>query len=307
MRRSHRGVTLTELLVVISVMAILTSFVTPFVISVRHVAVGRVCTSNMRELYTGVQLYAKLRLGRVPQCYVMSGNAVVENRWWYNQVAEVLYPGKDQNPLTMNVKKFRPEHCMLRCPASRDNYNSTYAPRAEGGRTVKIGSSTVNIDHLSGADKDRCYDQCYGYNNMGFAYSQSGAILPNPDDPKQVPANSYPVGIFYHDGGVGAISGGYTETAATATAAGTTYMGRYANVREASRTILLMDYAKADAQPFPGRDGLFGYSFRHGGRANVLFVDGHIEIHSKSSLLAGIGTPDPTTRRSRIHWTVLRP
>ncbi|MFW6161662.1 MAG: prepilin-type N-terminal cleavage/methylation domain-containing protein [Planctomycetota bacterium] len=58
-RSSHRGFTLIELLVVVAVIAILASLLMPTVFRAMQSATGTSCTSNLKQLHSGILMYVK--------------------------------------------------------------------------------------------------------------------------------------------------------------------------------------------------------------------------------------------------------
>ena len=466
MRRDRRGITLTELLTVISVIVILSSFLAPFLIRAQQQAQGRVCTSNLREIYQGLGFVANDNLGRLPRCIdtvndlagdptVVSGvgSSVVyryqgpmladtwgppgppattilpidpakvtsvtcqattgrysvnikydqgsrwlklaftepgEGGWWYRKAAAKLYPwpktttvkikkitmtfdaSANRNGLVMLTSDlaptaddtkdgkevynewpgvdiggvpeypdilvapdhdptnaplgFRPERSVFRCPASTDPPNSWYAPNLRNKCVNKTyyyakvrGQANQNVD------KDRVYDEQYGYNNAGFFYvfasSLPTRVLPDPNNQSEVPGGNLATTIMYHASSTGSdqrfagtLYPGVTGKRPLATVT-YTHIGAYAEVPESARTVLLADYVKADAKPFGTEplaatnteDLLYGYRFRHGGRGNFMFVDGHVGIYAVQNFLGGLGSRDKLTESPRIHWTVYKP
>ncbi len=350
MRRNGtaRALTITELLVVVSLLTILTSILSPFVLSVKHAALGRLCAHNLRQCYVGAQMYANDTFGRLPSCVELSGGSwnapISESRWWYHKIASKIYTAKkpDGTPLNNPVAGgyIPADQCALRCPGSTDPYDQT---RVSGGYTKVSGNNS---------DKDRVFDDNYGYNNFGFVYgdgTSNQCALPNP---ATLAWGSRGLSAYYHTWG--AITGGTHVKHVQGTTGSpppcavcnkawpcdkankctcgaawpcplATYcrLGDYSQVPEAARTLMMMDYAKADVAPklsSPQNDGLYGYRFRHDGRANAMFVDGHVQVYDSRTFLEGAGwcepdqakwgtptAPDPVTQRGRIHWAVLRP
>jgi prepilin-type N-terminal cleavage/methylation domain-containing protein len=66
LRRAIRGFTLVELLVVVSIIALLISILLPSLKKAREQAKGTVCLSNLRALGQGIMLYATEYDGRLP-------------------------------------------------------------------------------------------------------------------------------------------------------------------------------------------------------------------------------------------------
>ena len=313
MKQRRRGITITELLVVVSVITILTSMMSPVLMRAQKEAIRRGCISNMGQISMALELIRNDNAGKLPQCFDLNGTAVDEKSWWFRKVARKLYPHDntyDQltvppdhfgwwNTAASRIhQKFRPERVVLRCPASRD----PYVDRTISTTVMRrCGWSNSSTEYNSGAnrDKDRVYDDNYGYNMNGFNYSTYSSV-PNPDSP----GGGNILGVttaVYHTGGV--VSGAFVRNSSTAV--NNTYIGQSPDPLDPAGTILLMDYIKADAQPYDshtgggaaGRDGLNGYRFRHGDRANVLFADGHAEGYRKRTFLAQVGG------RS-AHWRV---
>jgi len=276
MRRARRGITLTELLTVVSVITILATMMAPALVRGQKEALRAACETNMKQVHYGLELARNANFGRLLQCFEASGGVVNENSWWYRKVARALYPDSVQgNDDILTRGGFRPHHCVLRCPASRDFYNQAKAPSY--------------ISRVSGTDKDRVFDDNYGYNNYGFRYP-AGCRIPNPDTLAWARLGTT---SYYHT--AGAITGTYPSPLPLNTAYA--YIGAAAEIVRTARTILLMDYIKADVDPV--NDRTYGYRFRHGGQANVMFVDGHIVPYASTHFLTAIAS-------GNIHWTVYR-
>ncbi len=377
MQRRCRGVTITELLTVVSVLAILTSFIGPFTITVKHAALGRACGNNLRQVYVGLQVVANSNYAKLPACFDVNGTgtpmeyknyAVNEGSWWYWKAYRLMQTtgAALDDP---NVMRCRVVGCTyraaesglctthttvslvpddrvsavamcLRCPGTSDPYNQ--------------GRVSASYSKASGVDKDRVFDDCFGYNNFGFTYNIGDAskenkpAMVNPDTLRWgAIGNSY----YYRATGTnwGSIIGSPKHIRKTqGVAPNVTYVspaqcvcgykvggsfvwpcryariGEFSEVPEAARTMLMMDYIKADVAPNLLNDGLWAFRFRHGGRANVMFVDGHVNMYNRPEFLTDWAEPDhgswiaadsgtargaidPNTRRGRIHWAVLRP
>mgnify|MGYP000050083798 CR=1 FL=1 len=371
MRRRNRGITLTELLTVVSLITILTSMVTPFLVRVRHAAIGRVCANNLRQLSTALELVRNVNSNNLPACFELNttdnplnpkigsgGYSIKEDSWWYHKLARALNTTVSLNdkrmkcivcgarvdymdaeegkvhcnkPTITDDRSERAGHYVLRCPGSADPPNQIYAP-----------SSLIKVD---GIDKDRVYDDCYGYNNFGFRYGRSSDNTwqespPALPDPNTLKWGSIGPTYYYRRSGTmwGSIKGIpkhlMNPDDTTKCMCGNkwpcrfTRLGESAILPEPARTLLLCDYVKADVAPTHlytldggslasvAYDGLRGYRFRHGEALNVLFADGHVGFFTKRHLLAALGTLSPETvggdvsqplKRKTIHWEVYRP
>jgi len=332
MRRTTRGMTITELLTVVAVIAILTSMISPVVIQARKSAQGRACANNVQNIYVALSQIANDNYGKLPPCFELDGESIKgtvykvvvdgevvrikendETSWWYHKVARALYPDYNRKKtetrtvtLSDGTQKqveietitdyiqgndFRPEHCVLRCPVSLDP-----CPHTRAHHVAQPSNKVI----------DRVFDDNYGYNNYGFRYKNHENQHAIPD-PATLLWGRSGTSKYYHAGGWGAIQGWRYDALPGGDTDQKTHLGRYTDFPEASRTIVLMDYVKADIAPRLQNDGLWGFRFRHNGTANVLFADGHILVYSRASLLSDLGIIDPTTGRERIHWYVVKP
>jgi len=67
MRRSLRGFSLVELLVVIGIVAILMAILLPVLSRVRELSRRTVCARNLQQAYSAIQIYANANHGKLPQ------------------------------------------------------------------------------------------------------------------------------------------------------------------------------------------------------------------------------------------------
>ncbi len=282
--RRRCGMSLSELLVVISILIILAAMLSPLLLSGLAESKRQQCAGNMRQVGVTLGLIRNANHGKLPACFdlVPGTTTVDESTWWFIKASALAYGPADPLLLPRSAP-FPPERYVLRCPASPDPPDDTHAP-----------SSLPKCYELV---KDRVYDNNYACNNMGFDYMPSVRTIGVPDGP-----NAVPTSYLYHlpnAAGFGGrtpmepIRGQFLDTATS------TNIGASADIADPAATILLMDYVKADAQPFPGVDDLLGYRFRHHGKANVLSVDGHVEGYHKADFLRQVGGPT-------LHWEVRR-
>jgi prepilin-type N-terminal cleavage/methylation domain-containing protein len=75
LNRSNKGFTLIELLVVIAIIAILAAVLLPVLANARRKALRTTCLSNMKQIYTGVILYAGDFHDYYPICTVGTANS----------------------------------------------------------------------------------------------------------------------------------------------------------------------------------------------------------------------------------------
>jgi len=327
MYHRNRGLTITELLTVVAILTILTSMLSPFIITVKHAALGRACAKNLAECYVALQLVANTNYGKLPPCVELNTTdnplkltppyGIKEDQWWYRRLSARLYIGKKpdgssrDDPLaggSVEAHQF-----VVRCPGSPDPYDQARVS-AEGNRYQKVNTT----------DKDRAFDENFGYSNFGFQYGDGTSNQRAIPDPATLRWGAMGNSSYYRaSGGWGAITGRPKHIFNQGTGKCDcglawpclyTRIGEFASVPEAARTMLMMDYVKADVAPDLKNDGLRGYRFRHNGTANVLFVDGHIQVYTKREFLRDWAEPDhaqfardPVTGRARIHWAVLRP
>lgn len=367
MRHRCRGVTITELLTVVALVTILTSFLGPVITTVKHAAIARSCSNNLRQCYTALQMCANASNGKFMPCFelnttdsplqIKDNYPVKEDSWWYRKLFAKLYPQKDIDAASPTPGApvpartyILPEYLALRCPSSLDPHDQN--------RVYQTRQGYKWYEKTDSNDKDRVYDDNYGYTNYGFRYGGGRQATPSIPDPVTdatakrwgVVGNTY----YYRSTGTnwGAITGRPTHlrhaqkpSDATQCLCGVAWdscpkknrcdcdvdypapygkewpcpyarIGEFAGVPEPGRTMLMMDYVKADVAPNLTNDFLRGYRFRHGGRGNTLFVDGHVDLMSRQDFRRNWGEPDhgavayakdPVTQRARIHWAVLRP
>ncbi|MFC1805888.1 prepilin-type N-terminal cleavage/methylation domain-containing protein [Planctomycetota bacterium] len=343
MRRRRRGMTLTELLTVVSVISILTSMMSPILLRAHKEAVRRSCMANVQEIGLTLQLIANDNFGKFPRCFDPQNDAPGvssqpnEDSWWYRKVDRKVHPtgsysGTNYDQLTVPYRRdkswwntarsnhaplqtFDPARTLLRCPASLDMYDQKY---------TKIHPHATDATTFKGIDKDRVFDDCYGYNNTGFKYDSGygdECVIYYRDNNKYFDRSSqlYHVPADSNSGGGVAgklrpIQGRYPKPGDSDYDPDKGYIGALADYYDPAGTVLLMDYIKADiSMPQDNRGDVTvgtetyhfpdGGRFRHGGRANVLFADGHIEGFRDKIFRASSAVGKP---KQNIHFTVYR-
>gem|GEM_PF-814105 len=127
MRRNslwRRGFALIELIIVISIIAILSSLLLPALSKARGMAQRISCVNNMKQQGLGTQLYADSFDSYLPRAY---------KRWgWSYHIAEALglitpWPGAMPSYSMDNNVSYAPRHPLFTCPAQPDRYGCNNA------------------------------------------------------------------------------------------------------------------------------------------------------------------------------------
>lgn len=127
----RKGFSLIELLTVIAVLGILGGIITVAVGSARRMAHSAECTSNLRNLGMGLNLYAQNNHGKLPT----AGNyntvpGVGENKSWMLALSEFMeqkFPGEN-------------EKTMFLCPSAVETYPNGVARRTYGMNAAGTGA-----------------------------------------------------------------------------------------------------------------------------------------------------------------------
>ncbi|HEX2998991.1 MAG TPA: DUF1559 domain-containing protein [Armatimonadota bacterium] len=83
MCKKRNGFTLIELLVVIAIIAILAAILFPVFARARENARKANCSSNLKQLSMGINMYTEDYDGRLPFCYNSYGGSM---HWWFDEV-----------------------------------------------------------------------------------------------------------------------------------------------------------------------------------------------------------------------------
>jgi prepilin-type processing-associated H-X9-DG protein/prepilin-type N-terminal cleavage/methylation domain-containing protein len=238
MRHRH-AFTLVELLVVIGVIATLVAILLPALQKARAAALAMACASNMRQLTTGVLMYATENKGLFPSndaCLPNPNNPSANINWfWWTPPLIGVYTGNSAaNPNYTTTRIFFCPEMML---------TSTSAPAGQWGNDFGIGYN------------------CHPDNRLYMKY-------PSTDTPTQAQLNSI---------------ANYNRRIA-----------RLGRVSRPAELLLFTDVSASQTSPNPGGNRFIqiyngslpaftgdpardAVSYRHRGRANVAFADGHVE------------------------------
>lgn len=265
LRRTHKGFTLVEMLVVIAIMVALASLALPALMKARESAAATKCASNLRQLGLGLQQFADVEGHYLP--YRWENNeqknrfGVDRPRWQWILSDYVGRPA--QNP--DEVKK-----CLTAAPP--------YVPLDTTCTQVPLDNEIFTCPSL--ADNKSIRSGAYGYNFMYLGNSRNLV-----DGDAATPYINYPVRPVKDPARTIAFAdsrGGNTPHGAHSMTLDAPHMrvrpAGTGNVNSPSpKTATGFDPYGPDET---GSDIVLFFSpaeIRHNGRAIVVFVDGHVE------------------------------
>jgi prepilin-type N-terminal cleavage/methylation domain-containing protein/prepilin-type processing-associated H-X9-DG protein len=149
--RPNRGFTLTELLVVIGIIAVLISLVLPAMGKARAAANSAACLSNLRQMGTGWSMYIAENRGRLPDYVWASGPSISPDTAWISSWPGILYAYKVRGDALLCPSAFQA------MPFNQINKGFGSAKFAWTGRYMSLGSGA----RLNAATYR---DASYGYN-----------------------------------------------------------------------------------------------------------------------------------------------
>ena len=202
-----RGFTLIELLVVVAIIALLISILLPSLSRARAQAKLSVCASNLRQIGTGVHLYAADYEGHIP-CGPDSFSAgpgspltceVATNRIW-------LGGERSLNTLGLLLERYLPQDRLAYCPADDTNnpVEELAKFRDRGDEDAHSSYSYRQLDQTDG--KGRIEN--LGLNDAGLpakalAFDVNCTVPPAPGmDFYHTNHNAEKVNVVYDDGHV---------------------------------------------------------------------------------------------------------
>ncbi len=254
-----RAFTLVELLVVISIIALLISLMLPSITSARDTARSAQCQTNQRAILQGFAGYATTNRDFFP---TMAAESVGNNREWFVPLGVegflgdmVKYDGLNHNTTVPTLKRLN-GWLALRCPNETGAPQATDMPyfRWENARSSFAINWTTGARNTSGAYFER--DATVVWNNRGVA------------------TTGYPTYLRprWSDGPRNRESATYADVFSPAEG------GLIMDVHgDSNRWGTLWYNQNIDGAYTPGTASYiaYQYAFRHLGAANIAYMDGH--------------------------------
>jgi prepilin-type N-terminal cleavage/methylation domain-containing protein/prepilin-type processing-associated H-X9-DG protein len=117
MKRRTSAFTLIELLVVVAIIALLIGILLPSLGRARDKAKGVRCQSNLRNLYSGIQLYTQENDGMMLPARLSAGSSR-DYLWCGNTTLGPMFGVRRQNDGTSQVNAYEKINKMLDCPST---------------------------------------------------------------------------------------------------------------------------------------------------------------------------------------------
>jgi len=237
---ARRAFTLIELLVVIAIIAILAALMMPTLSAARDRAHQTRCASNLRQLGMGMMNYTHDYEDCFPGLASLHNGYHPED-WIYWRTNTALYPPVEKSPVL--VEAATSDKSILRCPMDRTDDERYAEVSDDNGPYLYTYSFTgygVSLTEFWGLD---------GNNNFGMASVFTGDI------------NSPTVSLF--------------KEASLRNPALKIMMAEEPGTKEPKDNPSTDWIVVQDGRWMPDRDFL---TVRHGGKANVTFADGHVEL-----------------------------
>jgi prepilin-type N-terminal cleavage/methylation domain-containing protein len=183
MRRANRGFTLVELLVVITIIAMLAGLLIPAVQSAREAGRRATCVNNQRELAGATLQYESLRQ-KMPGSYAAIGTAKVTVNW-----VVMLFPYIGRNDMyqmfqTNTVPTSHPQINLLMCPSNP---------------VTTVGGNTSPLSYVANCGRA---DQGGSVNasnstSIGLDFAENGVFLNQNTSHTAQPSTAYAGGTGY--------------------------------------------------------------------------------------------------------------